>query len=128
MEILRPRGLFEYFEILWRKKLLIFLVATSVSIATFMIIRRIPNLYESHPSIVISAQGNNDRLLSCPPLAALTQQMTSQGNLTAIARRHELYRQNPGRTPDPGVVAEALRKAIKIDIKMRNYYPDAPES
>src|SRR5262249_27636783 len=85
-------------------------------------------LYESHASIVISGQGNNDRLLSCPPLAALTQQMTSQGNLTAIARRHELYRQTPGRTPDPGVVAEALRKAIKIDIKMRNYYPDAPES
>jgi|SRR5262245_1766208 len=50
---------------------------------------RIPNIYESHASIVISdpGNGNDDRLLSSPPLAALTQQMTSQGNLTAIAQR-----------------------------------------
>src|SRR5215510_13862339 len=51
MEILRPRGLFEYFEILWRKKLLIFLVSASMSIAAMLIIRRIPNIYESHASI-----------------------------------------------------------------------------
>src|SRR5262249_54809421 len=108
--------------------LLIFLVSAFVSIATFQIIRRIPDFYESHASIVISNQGNNDRLLACPPLAALTQQMTSQGNLTAIVRRYDLYRQTPGPIPDPAVAVERLRKAIKIDIKMRNYYPDAPES
>jgi uncharacterized protein involved in exopolysaccharide biosynthesis len=130
MEILRPRSLFEYFGILWRKKLLIVLVAASVSIATFLIIRRIPNIYESHASIVISNQGSgsDDRLLSSPPLAALTQQMTSQGNLAAIVRRYGLYHQTPGRVPDPNAAVERLRKAIKIDIKMRNYYPDAPES
>src|SRR5215813_5434223 len=130
MEILRPRGLFEYFEILWRKKLLIFLVSASMSIAAMLIIRRIPNIYESHASIVISnpGNGNDDRLLSSPPLAALMQQMTSQGNLTSIVRRYNLYRQPLRRTPDPNVAVESLRKAIKIDIKMRNYYPDAPES
>jgi polysaccharide biosynthesis transport protein len=130
METLRPRGLFEYLGIFWRKKLLIFLVAASVSIATTQIIRRIPNIYESHASIVISNQsnGNDDRSPSSPSLAALTQQMTSQGNLTEIVRRYDLYPQVPGRAPDPGVAVERLRKAIKIDIKMRNYYPDAPES
>lgn len=130
MENLRPRGLVEYFEILWRKKLLIFLVAASVAIATLLIIRRIPSLYESHASIVISNQGNgnDDRLLSIPSLAALTQQMTSQGNLTAIIRRYDLYHQTPGPIPDSNVAVERLRKEIKIDIKMRNYYPDAPES
>jgi uncharacterized protein involved in exopolysaccharide biosynthesis len=60
METLRPRGLFEYFEILWRKKLLIFLVTASVSIAAFLIIRRIPNIYESRASIVISNQGSGN--------------------------------------------------------------------
>jgi uncharacterized protein involved in exopolysaccharide biosynthesis len=127
---LRPRGLFEYLGILWRKKLLILLVAASVSIAVFLIIRRIPSVYESHALIVISNQGNgnNDPSLSSPPLAALTQRMTSQGNLTEIVRRYDLYRQAPGMAPDPGVAVERLRKAIKIDIKMRNYYPDAPES
>jgi hypothetical protein len=80
MEILRPRGLFEYLGILGRMKLLIFLVAASVSIATFLIIRRIPNFYEFPALIVISNQGNgnNDLLLSSPPLTALTQRMTGQ--------------------------------------------------
>src|SRR5215510_3782569 len=130
MAILRPRGLFEYLGILWRKKLLILLVAASVSIATFMIIRRIPNVYESHTLIVISNQGNgnNDPSLSPPPLSALTQRMTSQGNLTEIVRRYDLYPQTPGVAPDPGAAVEGLRKAIKIDVKMRNYYPDGPES
>jgi uncharacterized protein involved in exopolysaccharide biosynthesis len=130
MEILRPRGPSEYLGILWRKKLLILLVAASVSIATFLIISRIPNVYESHALIVISNQGgsNNDTSLSGPPLGALTQRMTSQGNLTEVVRRYDLYHQAPGVAPNPGAAVERLRKAIKVDIKMRNYYPDAPES
>jgi uncharacterized protein involved in exopolysaccharide biosynthesis len=130
MGIMRPRGPFEYLGILWRKKLLIILVAASVSIATLEIIRRIPNVYESHSLIVISNQvyGNNDPSLSSPPLSALTQRMTSQGNLTEIVRRYDLYPQTPGVAPNSGAAVERLRKAVKIDIKMRNYYPDAPES
>ncbi|HMB26514.1 MAG TPA: hypothetical protein VKS99_00355 [Blastocatellia bacterium] len=54
MEIIGPRGPFEYLGILWRKKLVILLVAASVSIATLQVIRRIPNVYESHALIVIS--------------------------------------------------------------------------
>jgi uncharacterized protein involved in exopolysaccharide biosynthesis len=130
MGIMRPRGLFEYLGILWRKKLLIILVAASVSIATYQIIRRIPNVYESHALIVIANQGNgnNDPSLSSPPLSALTQRMTSQGNLTEIVRRYDLYPQTPGAPPNPGAAVERLRKAIKIEVKMRNYYPDGPES
>src|SRR5262245_29586423 len=130
MAILRPRGLFEYLGILWRTKLLILLVAASVSIATFLIIRRIPNVYESHALIVISNQGNgnNDHSLSSPSLSALMERMTSQGNLAEIARHYDLYHQTPGVAPNPGAAVERLRKAIKIEIKMRNYYPDGPES
>src|SRR5262245_19146893 len=130
MGIMRPRGPFEYLGILWRKKLLILLVGASVSIATLQIIRRIPNVYESHSLIVISNQGNgnNDPSLSSPPLSALTQRMTSQGNLTEIVRRYDLYHQTSGVAPNPGAAVERLRKAVKIDIKMRNYYPDGPES
>src|SRR5215831_14030867 len=123
MAIFRPRGLFEYLGILWRKKLLILLVAASVSIATFLIIRRIPNVYESHALIIITNQsnGNNDPSLSSPPLSALTQRMTSQGNLAEIIRHYDLYHQTPGVAPNPGAAVERLRKAVKIDIKMRNY-------
>src|SRR5262245_54849189 len=130
MEIMRPRGLFVYLGILWRKKLVILMVAASVSIATLQIVRRIPSVYESHALIVISNQGNgnNDPSLSSPPLSAMTQRMTSHENLTEIVRRYDLYHQASGVAPDPGAAVERLRKAIKIDIKMRNYYPDAPES
>jgi uncharacterized protein involved in exopolysaccharide biosynthesis len=116
--------------ILWRKKLVILLVAASVSIATLQIIRRIPDVYESHALIVISNQsnGNNDPSLSSPSLAALTQRMTSQGNLAEIVRRYELYHQTPEVAPDPSAAVERLRRGVKIDIKMRNYYPEGPES
>src|SRR5262245_50363161 len=119
MAILRPRGLFEYLGILWRKKLLILLVAASVSTATYLIIRRIPNVYESHALIVISNQGNgnNDPSLSSPPLSALTQRMTSQGNLTQIVRRYSLYPHTPGVVFNPDAEVERLRKAVKIDVK-----------
>src|SRR5215510_1471839 len=103
MEIMRPRGLFEYLGILCRQTPLLLLVAASVSIAPLQIIRHIPSVYESHALIVISNQGNgnNDPSLSSPPLSALTQRMTSQGNLTEIVRRYDLYHQTPGQAPDP---------------------------
>ncbi|MGH9753914.1 MAG: GumC family protein [Blastocatellia bacterium] len=127
---MRPRDLIEYFEILWRKKLLIFLVAAPVVIAAFLVIRRIPNLYESHAVIIISNPGssNDERLLPGASLAALTQQMTSYGNLATIIRHYGLYRQATGRIPDLNAQADRMRKAVKFDIKMRNYYPEAPES
>ncbi|MCI0556942.1 MAG: hypothetical protein MN733_00480, partial [Nitrososphaera sp.] len=128
MESLRPRGLVEYLEILWGKKLLIFLVTGSVLIATVLVIRRIPNLYESSAVMVISDQGDDGRLLQRESLAILTQQMTSYGNLTAIIRRYGLYRLASGSSLAPDVAVDQLRKEVKYDIKMRNYYPDAPES
>jgi len=128
MESLRPRGVIEYLEIFWRKKLLIFLVAASVMTATFLIIRRIPNIYESRSLIVISGHGNDEQLVPGTPLAAVTQQMTSRGNLAAIIHRYGLYRPASGKASDPDAAIARLRKEIKLDIKMRNYYPDAPES
>src|SRR5215468_8507541 len=128
MESLRPRGVFEYLEILWRKKLLIFMVAASVLIAALLIIHRIPNLYESRSLIVISGQANDDQSPPATQFAALTQQMISRGNLTKIINRYDLYRQVPGLASDPDATIEHLRKEIKLNIKMRNYYPEAPES
>jgi len=130
MESLRPRGLIEYFEIFWRKKWLIFLVAVPAVIAAFLVIRRIPNSYESHALIFISNQGagNDDRLLPGASLAALTQQMNSYGNLAAIIRHYDLYHQAAGQAPDLNSQVERMRRSVKIDIKMRNYYPEAPES
>src|SRR5262249_29063815 len=60
--------------------------------------------------------------------ATLTQQITSRGNLAAIVHRYDLYRKDSGQAPDLDAAVAHLRKDIKLDIKMRNYYPDAPES
>jgi uncharacterized protein involved in exopolysaccharide biosynthesis len=128
MEGMRTRSVIEYLEILWRKKLLIFLVAASMLIATSLIIRRIPNIYESRSLIVISSQANDDQLLPGTPLSALTQQMTSRGNMTSIIQRFDLYRQASGQATDPDAAVARLRKDIKVDIKMGAYYPSAPES
>src|SRR5262245_42634841 len=122
---LRPLGGIEYLWILWRRKWLIVLVAASVSIATLLIIRRIPDIYESHSLIVISGQTNDDQSPPGSHFAASTQQLTSRGNLAAIINRHGLYRKDSGQPPDMDGAVANLRKAIKIDIKMRSYYPEA---
>lgn len=124
MESMRPRSAAEYLQILWKKKLLILLVVTSMVIASFLVIRRLPNLYESRAQIVISNQANEVGGVSGTPLAMLTQQLTSRTNLLSIIRLRKLY----PNSKDPDESVERLRKEIKLDIKMRNYYPDAPES
>ena len=93
-------------------------------IASLLVISRLPNLYEARAQIVISGQANEERLVPGTPLAALTQQMTSQGNLSGIIRRRGVY----PTAKDHDSAIERLNKEIKLDIKMRNYYPDAPES
>jgi uncharacterized protein involved in exopolysaccharide biosynthesis len=128
MESLRPRGAIEYLEILWVKKSLIFFVAASVLIATLLIIRRIPDIYESRTLIVISGQSNDDQSAPGGLFAALTQQLTSHGNLAAILRRYNLYPKDSAQAPDSDAAVARLRKEIKLDIKMRSYYPEAPES
>src|SRR5262245_40169873 len=100
MERVRPRDAIEYLEILWRKKLMIFLVSASVLIATLLIIRRLPNLYESRSLIVITGQTNDDQPMPGTRFAALTHQITSSGNLMAIIRRYDLYRKDSGKAPD----------------------------
>jgi len=128
MESMRPRGPIEYLEIVWRKKLLIFLVAASMLIATFLIVRRLPNLYESQASIVISNKANDNQVLPETSFSALNQQMISYGNLMAIIRRYDLYRPPPGQVYNLDFLVDRLHKDIKLDVKMRNYYPDGPES
>jgi uncharacterized protein involved in exopolysaccharide biosynthesis len=128
MENLRPRGVIEYLGALWRKKLLIFFVAASMATATFLIIRRVPNLYESRSLIVINIQANDDQSQPVTKFAALTQQLTSRGNLAALIHRYDIYRHAPGLASDQDAAVAHLHKEIKLDIKMRNYFPDAPES
>ena len=55
MTSFRSRTLTEYIQIIWRRKLLIFLLATGMLISTFFLIDRLPNIYESRATVVTPA-------------------------------------------------------------------------
>lgn len=44
---LRPRTLTEYAGLLWRKKLFILLITAVVLLATWIVIKRVPDIYEA---------------------------------------------------------------------------------
>src|SRR5262245_8488473 len=90
---IRPRKLSDYLEICWRRKLTLFLMMLVMLIATFIIVRRIPLLYESRAMIIVTTLTLPEGLSEAPSFAAVMQQLTSRGNLATLVRRHKLYPQ-----------------------------------
>jgi len=125
MEI-RPKGLIEYLEILWRRRGLIILVAIVMLTATYVIIRRIPFLYESRALIVVT---NLDQLGEGMPIPAVKftsviQDLRSRGNLGRMVNELKPYPM----VGNPEFSRGILNKDIKLDIKNREVIPDGPES
>lgn len=122
MGSIRPRKATELLAILWRRKAVIILVAAAMLLATILIVRTLPNLYESRGLVVVSNQ-SSDALVVSAQIAAVTQQITSQTQLEQIINKYPVY-------PSSGMdeASSRLRKAIKTDTKYRGYYPDGPES
>jgi len=120
---IRPRRITEYLEILWRRKMLFVLMTSALLISTIYIVRRVPNLYESRASVVITAPTTDERLVQAVPYNLLTQQLTSRSNLQQLLDRYSLYPDEK----DQDTAIKKLEKAIKIDTKMRNF-PETPDS
>src|SRR5215510_10795755 len=123
MIYIRPRRITEYLEILWRRKMLFVLMTSALLISTIYIVRRVPNLYESRASVVITAPTTDERLVQAVPFNLLTQQLTSRANLEQLLERYNLYPD----IKDQDRAIKKLEKAIKIDTKMRSY-PETPDS
>jgi uncharacterized protein involved in exopolysaccharide biosynthesis len=121
---LRPRKIGDYLEICWRRKRTLFLMALVMLIATYFIIKRIPALYESRSMIVVTTLALPEDFTKTTSFASVMQQLTSRGNLASLVQRHKLYPQ----LKDLDVAIGKLSKDVKIDVKMRGYYPDGPES
>src|SRR5262245_27615382 len=119
---IRPRRITEYLEILWRRKMLFVLMTSALLISTIYIVRRVPNLYESRASVVITAPTTDERLVQAVPYNLLTQQLTSRSNLQQLLDRYNLYPDEK----DQDTAIKKLEKAIKIDTKMRNF-PETPD-
>jgi len=124
MESLRPRRLPEFLSILWRRKKLLLLMALVMLIATLIVIRRIPNTYESSALVVVNLRNDPDGLSEMARFGKLQQELTSRNNLTTLIRKHGLY----PKAQDVDVAVEALQKSLKVEIRMRNYIPEVPEA
>ncbi len=130
--LIRPRKAGEFFEIFWRRKRTFFLMTLVMLIATYFIIRRIPSLYESSAMISVTSLSLPDNLSESTTLAlsqsssfaSVRTQLLSRGNLATLVNRYKLYPQ----IKDLEAAAGYLEKEIKLDVKMRGYFPDVPES
>ena len=125
MGSLRPRSLNEFFDILWRRKLLILFSASVVLVAALIVVVQIPNVYESRAAIVVSGL-QYDMQTSGPLIAAVTEQVSSRSNLESLIQRYALYGYNPENKIDP--LIEGMRKQVKLETKHRADYDGFPES
>lgn len=119
MTSFRSRTLTEYLQIIWRRKLLIFFVAVGMLISTFLLIERLPNIYESRATLVTSAS-LADRQAVNARVAATTERLTSRAFLEPIVDRYDPYQS--GGNVDSAIAR--LRDDVKVDTTYRTDFPE----
>jgi uncharacterized protein involved in exopolysaccharide biosynthesis len=124
MGSLRPRQITEFIGVLWRRKRLILLMSLAMLLATLIVIRRIPSMYESSALIAINLRNDPESMPEMNWFAKLQQELTSRETFATLIRRHNLYPEAQNEEEAVG----ALQKALKIETKMRNYSPQVPEA
>lgn len=121
---LRPRSLPEYLGLLRRKKFSILLATMVVLAAFWLVIKRLPDIYESRSLVVVAdLRGDESRQAIATEISLITRQLESRTILQDLAKRYDLY---------PGLSSEAragrMSGALKLETKMRGYYPETPEA
>lgn len=121
---LRPRGLPEYAGLLWRKKLFILLTTAVMLLATWIVIKRLPDLYEARALVVVAGlRGDEGRQAIATEISLITRQLESRVMLERLIQCHNLY---PGLPPDAQI--GQMLKSLKLETRMRGYYPELPEA
>lgn len=120
---IRPRKITELIAILWKRKAVIILMTAAMLLATILVVKRIPDTYESRGLVIVSAAGA-DLPVVVSQITATTQQLSSLSEFTSLLRKYPLY---PG-IKNADEASNVLGKAIKTEVKNRGYYPDGPES
>jgi uncharacterized protein involved in exopolysaccharide biosynthesis len=92
-------------------------------IATLVVIRRIPNVYESRAQVVVNLRADPEAAPEMNRFATLQQKLTSRETMASLIRKHGLY----PKSGDMDEAVESLQKALKVETKMRNYAPEVPE-
>src|SRR5512143_134761 len=119
MTSFRSRTLTEYLQLIWRRKLLIFLIAAGMLIATFFVIDQLPNIYEARATVVTSGT-QTDRQTVNARVAATTERLTSRAFLEPVITRYDPY--NSRGNIDSAL--ERMRQDLKVDTTYRSDYPE----
>src|SRR5437899_7413962 len=93
-------------------------------LATFLIVREVPSTYESRAVLVIVERATKDAEAMSARISVARQQAISTQNLQAIVDRHHLKDAVESRE----AAVKRLRDAIKIEMKLSDYYPQFPET
>ena len=121
MASMRPRSFSEYAQLFWRRKLLFFSVAGATMIAAFVIINRLPDIYESQAAVVVTGK-SEDRQALADRVAAVRERLSSRVQLETIVRRHLLPSEASSTVVDAAV--NRLRKDTKVEIFRRGDFPE----
>ncbi|HEU4391790.1 MAG TPA: hypothetical protein VFV34_28650, partial [Blastocatellia bacterium] len=115
-----------------RRKLLITSAALAVLAASFVAIKRIPNVYESSTFIIVESAAPVDGTSDGPHvdlqrrLTTVREQVTSRSRLDALIAKHDLYRDlRSGAGTNDRAIA---RMQGDIDVDVRSSRPDSTES
>src|SRR5215216_4888278 len=122
MSSYRPRTLTEYLQVIWRRKLLFFLVAAVLLISTFIVIARIPDVYQSSASVVVAGK-QEDRQIIASRVATITERINSRSFLEPLVQRHGLYGESTARGTKEASVGR-MRRDIKVSTKYRGDNPE----
>jgi uncharacterized protein involved in exopolysaccharide biosynthesis len=123
MPSFRPRTFTEYIQLIWQKRLVFFLVSMAMLLATFVIVRRIPDQYQSKASIVIAGT-QDDRPATAARVTTTTERLYSRAFLEPLILRHNLYPKEVERGAMESAVGR-MRKDIKVDTKYRGDYVES---
>lgn len=124
MASFRPRSLGDFSTVLWRRKWLLVLVAAAMLQASWLVIKKLPNLYESRAQLAILTKPSDETQSLAAQLAALSQRAVSRESLEPLIKTYKL---NKG-DEDLEATATRLRKEIKVETKLRQFYPEFPET
>jgi polysaccharide chain length determinant protein (PEP-CTERM system associated) len=110
----------DYLRILWRRKWLILLPFLTVSIGTFLVVKRLPNLYQSTTTILVVPQRVPDSYVHSTVTAKIEDRLQSIGEqilsvtrLQRVITEFDLYRVER-QTQAMEDVIEMMRRAVQV--------------
>ncbi|MFP5263023.1 MAG: Wzz/FepE/Etk N-terminal domain-containing protein [Blastocatellia bacterium] len=122
MGSIRARSFTEYLQMIWRRRLVLLLVTSAMFIAAFIVINRLPDIYEARASVVVTGK-HDDRQAIADRVAAVRERLTSRQFLESVAQRHTI----PAGATRGGTIEAAvgrMRRDIKLDTQMRGDFPE----